>query len=316
MPDRFTRTAASRRAVLKSALAGLAGAALAPLWRTSLSADAAQIVRVTDELALITGVGGNVLVRATDAGQVLVDSGAAASSAALRAALAGLPGAGRAKTLINTHWHLDQIGSNAALGGAGAAIIAHEKTRAHLATDYYLPAEDRYEKALPKEGQPTETFYTRGEMTIDNDRIDYGYLLEAHTDGDIYVFFRDANVIAVGDAVSPERDPELDWFGGGWLGGRVDALALLLEISDERTRFVPSFGPVITRADVQAEHELMLALFERMVELVRQGLSAEDILDAGVMTGLSRSFEDPLRFVYSAHKGLWAHHNTLSPDVV
>jgi glyoxylase-like metal-dependent hydrolase (beta-lactamase superfamily II) len=219
-------------------------------------------------------------------------------------------------TLFNTHWHLDQVGANVMLGGAGATIIAHEKTRARLATEYYLPDEDRYQKALPKEGQPTQTFYTTAETLLDGERIEYGYLLEAHTDGDIYVFFRDANVIAVGDAVSPERDPELDWFGGGWLGGRVDALARLLEITDEGTQFVPSYGQVVRRAAVQTEHDMMLVLFEHMVERVRKGESAEDILEAGVMNGLARTFDDPLKFLYAAHKGMWAHHNTLSPDIV
>jgi hypothetical protein len=108
----------------------------------------------------------------------------------------------------------------------------------------------------------------------------------------------------------------LDWFGGGWLGGRVDALALLLEISDEQTQFVPSYGPVVDRATVQVEHDMMLVLFERIVERVRKGESAEDVLEAGVMRDLSRSFDDPLKFLYAAHKGMWAHHNTLSPDIV
>ena len=306
----------TRRAILKGSLAGFAGVALAPFTRSSLAADALGITRVTDTLALIAGAGGNVLVRATNLGQVLVDSGAAAASDALLAALATLPGAGRVETLFNTHWHLDQVGSNAVLGKAGAAIIAHEKTRARLATDYYLPEEDRYQKALPQEAQPTQTFYTHAETVVDGERIEYGYLLEAHTDGDIYVYFRDSNVIAVGDAVSPERDPELDWFGGGWLGGRVDALAQLLKISDERTQFVPSYGSVIDRATVQAEHDLMLVLFEHMVERVRKGESAEDILEAGVMNDLGRTFDDPLKFLYAAHKGMWAHHNTLSPDIV
>ena len=57
--------------------------------------------------------------------------------------------------------------------------------------------------------------------------------------------------IAVGDALAPTGDPVLDWWGGGWLGGRVDSLALLLARSDAETRFVPSYGPVIGRAEVQ-----------------------------------------------------------------
>jgi glyoxylase-like metal-dependent hydrolase (beta-lactamase superfamily II) len=256
-----------------------------------------------------------VLVLATEAGKVLVDSGAAAFSRAVLATLDELPG-GRVATLFNTHWHLDQVGANDALGRAGATIIAHEKTRFRLGTGYYLPAEDRYEKPLPAAARPTQTFYTIDATTVGNRRIEYGYLLEAHTDGDIYVAFPDLNVIAVGDVVSPQRDPALDWFGGGWLGGRVDALVRLLEVSDRSTRFVPSYGPVIGRADVQAEHDLMLALFERMVERVRLGESAKDILAAGVLDGWGRTFEDPYKFLYDVHKGFWAHHNKLMPDVV
>jgi glyoxylase-like metal-dependent hydrolase (beta-lactamase superfamily II) len=305
-----------RRAVLKGTLSGLAGLALAPLARLGAAAETPPVARVADGFALLSGAGGNVLVRSAGAGQILVDTGSAANSAVLQAALGELPGAGRVATVFNTHWHAEQTGSNAALGRAGAAIVAHEKTRLRLATGWYVPAEDRYEPPLPAEAQPTETFYTSDAMEADGERIEYGYLLEAHTDGDIYVYFRNANVIAVGDVVAPVRDPELDWFGGGWLGGRVDSLALLLDLIDADTKVVPSYGPVIGRAEVQAEHDLMLKIFEIMVDLVRKGDSAEDILAAGAMEGLGRTFEDPLAFLYSAHKGLWAHHNTLSPDIV
>ena len=169
---------------------------------------------------------------------------------------------------------------------------------------------------MPEPARPVKTLYTNDALTVGERRIEYGYLIEAHTDGDIYVRFPDLNIIAVGDAVSPLRDPALDWFGGGWLGGRVDALAQLLTLSDQNTRFVPSYGPIVGRAEVQAEHDVLLALFERMVERVRLGESAEDILAAGVMDGVGRTFEDPYKFLYDAHKGFWAHHNKLMPDVV
>jgi glyoxylase-like metal-dependent hydrolase (beta-lactamase superfamily II) len=297
-------------------LGGLAGLSLTPLARSVFAAEAPAMTRVTDDIALLAGAGGNVLALSTSEGTVLVDSGTAESTDALLATLGELPGGARLRTLFNTHWHRDQIGANEAIGRAGATIVAHEKTRLRLATGYYLPAENRYEPPMPPQAQPTESFYTTGETTIGAERIEYGYLLEAHTDGDIYVYFRDSDVLAVGDAVSPFRDPELDWFGGGWLGGRVDALDLLLEISNAGTRFVPSYGSVITRAAVQAERDMMLALFERMVERVRKGESAEDIVAAGIMNDTNRAWDDPLKFVYAAHKGLWAHHNTLSPDVV
>jgi glyoxylase-like metal-dependent hydrolase (beta-lactamase superfamily II) len=304
-----------RRAVLEGAL-GVCGLALPPLARRALAADSDEVTRATDRLAVLAGAGGNVLALSTADGLVVVDSGAAASGAALLAALGALPNGARVHTLFNTHWHLDQIGSNGALGRSGAHIVAHEKTRQRLAYGYYLPKEDRYEKPVSKDAQPAESFYTTGETKIGGERIEYGYLLEAHTDGDIYVHFRDSNVLAVGDAVSPARDPELDWFGGGWLGGRVDSLAKLLKIGDARTKIVPSYGPVIGRADVQKEHDMMLRLFERFVELVRKGDSAEDVLAAGVIADTGRAWQDPHKFAYDAYKGMWAHHNTLMPDIV
>ena len=256
----------------------------------------------------------------TSSGQIVVDSGAAAASDAIVGALRELGGpggaTGKVAALVNTHWHRDQTGANEALGMAGATIIAHEKTRQRLRAGWYVPASDSYEPPLPAAALPTKTFFTTDSTTVGDERIEYGYLLEAHTDGDLYVRFPGANVIAAGDVVSPQRDPVLDWFGGGWLGGRVDSLAKLLELGDARTRYVPSFGPVIGHAEVQAEHDLMKTIFDRMVVNLRLGQTADDMLKAGLLDGLPRTFEDPAKFLYDAHKGFWAHHNKLVNDIV
>ena len=306
----------NRRAILKGALGGVLSLTLPPFARYAFSQESRAIVPVREGFVMLTGAGGNVLVRTASAGQVLVDSGAAAFTDAVLAHLRGLPGGGRVTTLFNTHWHREQVGGNLAFGRSEATIIAHEKTRAHLATDYYLWDEDRYEKARPAAAHPTVTFFSGDQALAGNERIEYGHLLEAHTDGDIYVFFRDANVLAAGDAISPLRDPVLDWFGGGWLGGRVDAQEKLLKLSNAETRIVPSYGPVVGRAELQAEFDMARVLFDRMLDLVRKGMSAQDMLDAGLMKDLSRTFRDPYRFTYDAYKGYWAHHNSLSPDLL
>jgi cyclase len=306
----------NRRAILKGALGGVLGLTLPSFARNAFSQQSPAIVPVRGGFVMLTGAGGNILARTAGAGQVLVDSGAAEFTDAVLNRLRALPGGGRVTTLFNTHWHREQVGGNLAFGRSEARIIAHEKTRAHLATDYYLQDEDRYEKALPAEARPTVTFFT-GDHTLPGDeRIEYGHLLEAHTDGDIYVFFKDANVLAAGDAISPLRDPALDWFGGGWLGGRVDAQEKLLKLSNAETRIVPSYGPVVGRTELQAEFDMTRVLFDRMLDLVRKGMSAQDMLDAGLMKDLNRTFRDPYRFAYDAHKGYWAHHNSLAPDVL
>jgi glyoxylase-like metal-dependent hydrolase (beta-lactamase superfamily II) len=185
-----------------------------------------------------------------------------------------------------------------------------------MATPTWLPAEDRYRPPRPKEAQPTKTFYTTGAMQVGGEHIEYGYLIEAHTSGDIYVFFRDSNVLAVGDVASPIRDPELDYLTGAWIGGRADALSTLVALSNDTTRIVPGFGPVMTRAQLQAERDMMKTIYDRTMDRVREGDSARDMLDAGVLKGLSRTLSDPYRFLYDVQKGLWAHHNKLSPNVV
>src|SRR6266404_6679947 len=179
----------NRRAVLKGGLGGVVGLTLPPFARDAFAQASPTIVPVREGFVMLTGAGGNVLVRTANAGQMLVDSGAAQFTDAVQLRLRGLPGAGRVTTLFNTHWHREQVGGNLAFGRSGATIVAHEKTRAHLATDYYLWDEDRYEIALPAAAHPTVTFFSGDQTLAGNERIEYGHLLEAHTGGDIYVFF-------------------------------------------------------------------------------------------------------------------------------
>lgn len=298
-----------RRRVLGAGLALLGSAALP---RMSFAAAPSEL---GSNLLLINDVGANVLALRTSAGVVLVDSGVAESTSTLLEHLNAV-GDAKVSTLFNTHWHAEQTGGNVTFGERGAEIIAHAKARAHLATEYYVPHEERYHRPLPKEGIPTTTFYTSESRTIGDQHVEFGYLRQAHTDGDIYVFLRDANVLAVGDVASPEKDPSLDWYGGGWLGGRVDAMDLVLSLADERTRIVPAQGAVMSRAEFQAERDLMAFLYERTVELMREGKSAQDMLAGGLMDNLPRRFSDPGRFLYDNYKGLWAHHNKLAPNVV
>jgi cyclase len=301
-------TVIDRRQFLQGTIGGMLLSARAAMPQSS-----AGITKLTDTVALLTSMGTNVLALSTGDGTVLVDSGAPQYAATLIASTS------RVRTVFNTHFHLENTGANESLAQAGAKIVSHESTREWMATPHWIPAEDRYEKARPKAAQPTETFYTSGSLKTGPDgteQIDYGYLIAAHTSGDIYVFFRNSNVLAVGDVAAPVRDPELDYFTGAWIGGRVDAMDRLLKLSDDKTRIVPGYGPVMSRAELKSERDMMAAIYERAVDRVREGDSPEDMLKAGVMNGLSRTFHDPQKFLYDVHKGLWAHHNKLAPNVV
>ncbi len=304
----------NRRNFLKTGLRAIAATVTLPLLGGLAGCFQQRLVieALGDRLQLIKGAPGNLLALTTPDGILLVDSGAVELANAVQTALAGK----RVHTLFNTHHHADQTGGNTLFGEAGAIIHAHVITRQWLSSDYYVPAEDRWVSALPVAARPTETFRQKGELTSGAENIEFGYLLEAHTRGDSYVFFRDSNVLAVGDVASPLLDPSHDWYAGGWLGGRVDALDDLLELANEQTLIVPAYGPVMTRAQLQLERDMMLHLYQRTTDLTDQGNSAQDMLDAGVLNEVDRKFADPYRFLYDIAKGHWAHYTNFGGNIV
>jgi cyclase len=303
-----------RRELLKSALAGTVALGFPSLLRGQTANNAVN--RLTDKFAILDGGGTNVVAFSASDGLVLVDSGAPKNGDKLLAALKTFAPNAKVNTVFNTHYHLDHTGNNETFSALGAKVIAHDRTRQWMSNDYWLPDEERYEKARPKAAWPTQTFFNTGSMKAGGAQVDYGYLVSAHTSGDIYVHFKDANILVVGDVASPVKDPELDWITGGWIGGRVDAMDLLLKISNEQTKFVSGSGPVMTQADFKAERELMEEVRKRLFKQIREGEGPKEMLEGGVLKGLARTWNDPYKFLYAAARGLWGNHNKLDPNVV
>jgi len=302
--------ALNRREVLQGALGVFA------TWACSRVLSAQQPFRgggrLNDQMTVVDGGGSNVLAFSTGEGLVLVDGGAPKS---FDKVMASLGANARVHTLFNTHHHVDQTGNNE-MFSTGTKIIAHKRTLEWMSADHWIQADERYEKARPKAARPTETFLTTGSLKTGGEQIDYGYLTLAHTNGDIYVHFRNANVLAVGDVASPLRDPALDYVTGAWIGGRVDAMDLLLALANEQTRIVPAYGPVLSKAEFKAERDVMEEVRKRLFDRVREGDGPKDMLEHGVLKGLARTWKDPDKFLYDAAKGLWAHHDKLGPNVV
>ncbi len=306
----------TRRSVLGAGLCVAAGIAL-PARVFAAGSAVATVTKLNDRLLLISGLGGNLVALRGDEGLLLVDSGAPGTTDLLVAELAKFARGAKVHTVINTHWHADLSGGNDVFGAAGAKLIAHAKAAQRMAADQFVPAEDRYIKARSKVAVPKEVFYYGSKpLQFGKERIEYGYLQQPHTDGDIYVYLRDSNVLLAGDAVSPQVDPELAWYEGGWLGGRVDAQTKLLTIGNAQTRIIASTGSVISRAEVKTERDATATAFERVSEAVRKGWTTEDMQKGKLLDGLPRTWADPDKFLYAAHKGMWAHHNKLSHSIV
>ena len=209
--------------------------------------------------------------------------------------------------LFNTDWYPEHTGSNLAVAESGGQILAHEFTKQYLSIDRYIEWRNKTYKPLPAKALPTKTFTRAGSMMFGGQMIDYAPLGQAHTDGDIYVFFRDANVLVVGDMMAVGKYPIADYTSGGWLGGLVTASKTLLDLAKPDTRIVPGEGPVQTRADLQAQYDMLSALRDAFVKMMRQGMSADDMLAAGATKAFDAKWGDPTLFVKTSYRSMWLH---------
>jgi glyoxylase-like metal-dependent hydrolase (beta-lactamase superfamily II) len=285
----------------------LGGAALGSLRASAFAPAGLTTTSLGDRLMLISGAGGNVLVASGPDGLLMVNGGSRERSSDLLAEIARQSAGKPVRTLINTDWHPDHSGSNEALRRAGATIVAHEHTKQYQSTRRTVDWQQRVVAPLPRLALPTKTFYTSGSMTVGGETVEYGQLGQAHTDGDIYVCFRDQNVLVAGDVLSVGAYPVADYTTGGWLGGMVTATKTLIDLTNADTRVVPGSGPLQTRADLETQHQMLLTLRDRIGKMIRQGMGAEDMLAAGVTRDYDAKWGDPRLFVTSSYQGMWFH---------
>jgi len=290
-------------------------------WTAAIAAESQPsanlvVTPLTERLWVIAGGGGNVTVFNSPEGVLMVDGGSPEHSAQILSLVRERTGAARVHTLFNTHWHWEQTGSNRTLGAAGTRIMSHENTRLWLTAEVNSKWQQRVFKPLPKEAQPSKTFYSTGSLTFGGEQIDYGYLPQAHTDGDIYVYFRKANVLVAGDVMSVGSYPIVDYSTGGWIGGMVNATKSLLELANADTRIVPGVGIVQSRANVEAENAMLTSLRQKMAKMLAQGMSAKDMIEAGATREFDAAWGDPKLFVENVWQGLIHRARELGVSIV
>jgi glyoxylase-like metal-dependent hydrolase (beta-lactamase superfamily II) len=253
-------------------------------------------------MTLISGAGNNILVLAGEGGSFLVDCGDAAHAEDVLK-LTGTP-----KVVMNTHWHLESTGANDAMAKSGAKLVSHLNTELWMTQEIIHEWEEKVFPPRAKEALPTETFLATGKKTFGGEQIEYGLMPMAHTDGDIYVHFPQANVLVVGDVVQAGRLPMLDWPTGGWIGGMQDAHRTVLKLANDTTKIVSGSGPVLAKAEVQANLDILTKIREQMLKLMKMGMGVQDMITAKAMKDFEGQLSgDPDKFIFTTYRGMWAH---------
>ncbi len=196
-------------------------------------------VKLTDQLYLLDGAGGNVAVLVWDDGVLLVDDKIAPVTAGLKAAVAAITPK-PIRFVVNTHWHPNHRGGNAALAADDAVVVAHENVRKHMSVDTFVEVFARNLPASP----PQVTFTRDVTLHLGGEEISIVHVDAAHTDGDSFVRFRTANALHMRDCFLNGSYPVIDYSTGGTYAGTIAAAAdTALGMVDSGTRVIPGHGP-------------------------------------------------------------------------
>src|SRR5215831_2997131 len=250
-------------------------------FRAQMAANPIQPQKLADNLTLLSGPGGNVVVLNGADGKFVVDTFVLPAWAKFKESLDAISNA-PLKTVINTHWHFDHVDNNASLHAAGARVLAHDNTKKRMSESHDLPILGLHFPPSPADALPQETFATTRKLQANGETVHLEHLAPAHTDTDIFVHFQKANVIHMGDTFFNGIYP----YTGGSVKGMIAAADKVLPLANDSTKIIPGHGPLGNKADLVKFRELLVTARDRVGKLKSAGKSAPEAVAAKPLADL------------------------------
>ncbi|MFZ0750751.1 MAG: MBL fold metallo-hydrolase [Pyrinomonadaceae bacterium] len=239
--------------------------------------------KVSGNVYMLQGSGGNIGVSVGADGILIVDDQYAPLADKIKAALKTL-GEGKLKFILNTHWHGDHTGGNAAFSSEGS-IIAHTNVRKRLAEGMTITG--RTVQPASKEALPIITFDHSVSVHFNGEEIRALHLPRGHTDGDAVIFFTNSNVVHMGDLFFNGMFPFVDIDSGGDVEGYMKNIAEVLGKLPAGARIIPGHGPLATADDLKKVHDMMM----KTTGIVRDKMKAGKTLDQIKAEGLPEEWK-------------------------
>jgi len=265
-------------AVLAGVMLLLAPSAVQAQGQQDFSQVQIKTTKLTNNFYTLDGQGGTIGVLAGPDGVFMVDAQFAPLSEKIMAAIKQISD-GRIRFLVNTHVHGDHTGGNENFGKTGVTILARENLRNRL--EHPNPgANGAPGTPMPAAGLPMITYDAPLTVRMDGEEVRLIPAPKAHTDGDTFVKFVNADVIMTGDFYRSIQFPNIDRANGGSLPGLIDALNAVIANAGPNTKIVPGHGPVVDRAAVTAHRDMVIAIRDKVATLVREGKTQEQVVAA------------------------------------
>ena len=236
-------------------------------------------VKLTEQIYLLTGQGGNIGLFIGDDGVFMIDNQFAALTPKILSEIKKITSK-PVSYLVNTHWHGDHTGGNKNMKEAGATIIAHENVRKRMSSD----DKTKNKPAAPKAALPQITFTEDMMFHINNDDILVSHVHNAHTDGDSFVYFIKNNVIHMGDLYFQGKFPFIDLNSGGSINGYIEALNKVLLIANDETIIIPGHRNISNKAELKIFKNMLTSIRSVIQQEIDNSKTLEEVTNNSILT--------------------------------
>ncbi len=279
-----------------------------------------HVLPVRDNVYMLVGDGGNIVVQTGDQGAFVVDSGEGKLADKVIAAIRKLSDK-PIQFIANTSVHAEHVGGNAKLGtfgsdpslpgsffdlqspGRATGLLSDPAHHATLMAQNNVVVRLEAAKA-PIDMIPADTYLEERRRKFHNgELIELFYEPDAVTDGDSIVHFRKSDVIAAGDIFTTTQYPFIDLKNGGSVQGEIKALNDILNRTgyehEEQggTYIVPGHGYLSDEHEVVEYRDMVVIVRDRVQALIKAGATLEQVKAARITADYDTR--------YGANSGAW-----------
>lgn len=240
-------------------------------------------VQVAENLYFLKGAGGNIGVFIGNEGTLMIDDQFAPLSNKINGAIKTLS-PNDIRFLINTHIHGDHSGGNENFKKMGVTIVAHDNVTERMSTEQINRNDNSVIPPRSEDAWPMISFSDKLNFYLNKENIELLHVSPGHTDGDVIVHFKKANVFHLGDLFVTYGYPYIDYNNGGSIIGFIESLDSFLKLMDDNSKIIPGHGEICTKADVKQFRDRLAEFRDEIMAALKKGRKVEDIGNLPIAT--------------------------------
>jgi cyclase len=237
--------------------------------------------QVAGNIYILKGSGGNIGVLTGPDGILMIDDQFLPLSEKIKNAIAALD-KGNIRFTLNTHVHGDHTGSNEFFKRNGSTIVAHDLVRERMQKEYVNKTTNQTTPPRDKDAWPVVTFSDKMNLHLNDQDISLIHFAPGHTDGDVIINFKQANVFHMGDVFVTYGYPFIDASRGGSISGLISTLDKVMSMMDDNSKIIPGHGNLSTKADVKKYRDRLAKIRDEVAAALKKGKKVQDIAAMGI----------------------------------